>query len=236
MCLGEFSRSSIRLLGYNDVLKLSSQSNNVEGGTGEAYIDEDFTQTQHEKYAEENHIRRSVSEQVPKSPQRSVLMKRGSSRQLSESFHSTSTSMITPISEEKATHVSFTDVMVREYDVTVGDNPSCSFGPPISLGWSFKSESCVSLEEYESKHEQHRRTSKELIIDSACRNGILTEQAGISQKEIEHAMKIVEKVRQDRAMTEIFLPLARVEEVSQSFKRKVKRIRNVRKMAHILVT
>jgi hypothetical protein len=31
-----------------------------------------------------------------------------------------------------ATRIAFSDIMIREYARTIGDNPSCSSGPPIS--------------------------------------------------------------------------------------------------------
>jgi hypothetical protein len=35
-------------------------------------------------------------------------------------------------------NVSFTNLSIREYNLEIGDNPSCSYGVPISLGWDYE--------------------------------------------------------------------------------------------------
>mmetsp|Transcript_4247 Transcript_4247/g.6086 ORF Transcript_4247/g.6086 Transcript_4247/m.6086 type:complete len:490 (-) Transcript_4247:21-1490(-) len=34
-------------------------------------------------------------------------------------------------------HVKFGTIQIREYERTVGDNPSCNSGPPLTIGWKF---------------------------------------------------------------------------------------------------
>jgi hypothetical protein len=46
--------------------------------------------------------------------------------------------------------VTFDCVLVREYERTVGDNPSCRHGPPISIGWSYLPETIHHIDEYEN--------------------------------------------------------------------------------------
>uniref|UniRef100_A0A7S2EIZ4 Uncharacterized protein n=1 Tax=Ditylum brightwellii TaxID=49249 RepID=A0A7S2EIZ4_9STRA len=40
-------------------------------------------------------------------------------------------------SSERRPSVTFGQVEVREYGLTLGDNPSCSNGPPLTLDWSY---------------------------------------------------------------------------------------------------
>jgi len=50
-----------------------------------------------------------------------------------------------------SSNVSFQSVDVREYGRTLGDNPSCMSGPPISLDWSYSKTTPVCINEYEDK-------------------------------------------------------------------------------------
>ena len=50
-----------------------------------------------------------------------------------------------------ASTVSFKAVEIREYDRAIGDNPSCSSGPPISLDWNYSENPAVCINEYEGK-------------------------------------------------------------------------------------
>lgn len=46
--------------------------------------------------------------------------------------------------------VSFADVNIREYERILGDNPSCTSGPPISLGWGYSPEPIkLSVDDFE---------------------------------------------------------------------------------------
>ena len=44
--------------------------------------------------------------------------------------------------------VSFDQVSVREYNIELGDNPSCSMGPPLTIGWEFDYIGSVNLDEF----------------------------------------------------------------------------------------
>jgi len=70
--------------------------------------------------------------------------------------------------------VSFESVTIREYAPTIGDNPSCSHGAPISIGWSYNVKATVPIEDYE-KHKPPRRHGSELKMPGEIRNDILLE-------------------------------------------------------------
>lgn len=53
-------------------------------------------------------------------------------RTLDESLHSTYGSDSGSKNAEKDGGIQFHKIVIREYDRTVGDNPSCSSGPPVS--------------------------------------------------------------------------------------------------------
>lgn len=55
--------------------------------------------------------------------------------------------------------VKFDKIIIREYAMTVGDNPSCSGGAPISLGWEYNADHTeVSVDEYEHFCDKYIRT------------------------------------------------------------------------------
>lgn len=60
--------------------------------------------------------------------------------------------------------VGFSSVIIREYDQTIGDNPSVSYGPPISLDWEYTQLECVTLEHYEA-HRPPRRTMRQMCMN-----------------------------------------------------------------------
>ena len=54
---------------------------------------------------------------------------------------------LTPAMRRKS--LSFGSVNIREYSVTLGDNPSVSHGVPVSLGWKCVREASLPLQEYD---------------------------------------------------------------------------------------
>lgn len=105
--------------------------------------------------------------------------------------------------------VSFSNLQIREYDVTLGDNPSVSYGPPLSLGWEYRQEEVVPLEKYETARSQKhpRRKSSQLLMSYNVRKYLLLKTAGFSKTELLEAMKQVEKIQKERKMSDIFGPV-----------------------------
>ena len=110
--------------------------------------------------------------------------------------------------------VSFSNLEIREYDVTLGDNPSCSFGPPVSLGWDFRDAQVVPLEKYERAREKKcpRRNPRQLVLSYNVRKYLLLKTAGYTKAELREAMKEVERIKNQRKMTDMMLPLDEVME------------------------
>lgn len=91
-------------------------------------------------------------------------------------------------SSDSKRSVSFSCVDVREYDVTLGDNPACSAGPPISLGWKYKDGTRQDLRAYEAKrYITRRKKKKELRLSSNNRKRLLKE-LGFSSDQIDFAI------------------------------------------------
>ena len=59
--------------------------------------------------------------------------------------------------------VTFLIVEVREYECVLGDNPSVSSGPPVSIGWEYNStHSLVSVDNYENMKNSRKTEAKRL--------------------------------------------------------------------------
>jgi hypothetical protein len=117
--------------------------------------------------------------------------------------------------------VSFKNVVVRGYCMTLGDNPSCSYGPPVCLDWKYEDMGIVTLEQYET-HRGKRRCLRQMVLSYYQRVEIL-EKAGHTQNEIKSVMKEVNKLKRQREITKLFAPVMGVESVLKSAGRKAKR-------------
>ncbi len=94
--------------------------------------------------------------------------------------------------------VQFDQVEIRHYSITVGDNPACSSGCPISLGWQYDEDSVqISLDDYEEHRVDCRRSKDEMKIPADIRYKTLKEW-NVSVGEIIMAEKECEIVRNRR--------------------------------------
>jgi hypothetical protein len=118
-------------------------------------------------------------------------------------------------------NVSFTNLEIREYSIALSDHPGCSYGPPIQLGWEYRDQKAVDVEEYEQRRPP-RRPASELVMSYNVRRYLLLKRAGYSKPELQAAMKEVERVKRDRMVTDLLLPASKIdetlEEIIQSFR------------------
>jgi len=105
--------------------------------------------------------------------------------------------------EEK--RVSFGDITIREYPMELGDNPACSCGVPITIGWEPQSTCVQSLEVYEFRRRKagERRKSRKRLLMPVQKRGKLLLKAGYSLEAMAAALMEVEQVKKSR--TENFL-------------------------------
>lgn len=113
-------------------------------------------------------------------------------------------------------NVSFSSLEVREYDIALSDHPSCSYGPPIQLGWDYHQKKAVQVEDYEeSRLKQPRRGRHELVLSYNVRRYLLLKRAGYSDKDLEQAMSEVDRVKRERTVTQAFLPASKLDETME---------------------
>jgi hypothetical protein len=103
----------------------------------------------------------------------------------------TSTSTTTTTSEAAANPertVRFGSIRIREYAMTLGDNPCVSIGPPVMLSWecTAKEETSQPIEDFEKTRVGKRRHKHRLLLNYYQRHAIL-ESAGMTKQEIQTA-------------------------------------------------
>lgn len=143
------------------------------------------------------------------------MMRRNSSQlSLSQSSHK-------PMRKNSSV-VSFQNVEIREYDRILGDNPACMSGPPISLDWSHSEGLIIPMEQYE-KVKENKKKKNLPRLGKLKRIGLLQNQLGYSEDEINAATKKTKEIRRSRSFTNMTSSLWRIEDVAQSAQRKLKR-------------
>lgn len=119
------------------------------------------------------------------------------------------------------TSVIFTEVKVRRYDIVIGDNPSVTMGPPLSIGWEFESESSFNIDEFEECRGV-RRSSAEMVMPRAVREELLLSN-GFTKKEIMEVVKEVAKCKNNRQLTVENMKFEPVELKIENCKRSLRR-------------
>lgn len=118
--------------------------------------------------------------------------------------------------------VSFSQLQIRCYSQTVGDNPSVSYGAPIQLDWDYEAHEPICIDEWEDNRPK-RRNLKQMIMNYYKRRNILSWQYGVSEEELKAAKRDAKKVKFERSVTNILVPAMPFEAAIESARRKAKR-------------
>jgi hypothetical protein len=98
--------------------------------------------------------------------------------------------------------VQFDTIVIREYQRILGDNPSCSSGAPISLGWAYDpNHKEFPIELYERCRDGRRRDSSSMKMSSDTREQILYNKWGVSMREMHEISKVNREVQRQRLET-----------------------------------
>lgn len=111
-----------------------------------------------------------------------------------------------PDSENNSLRVDFSTVVIREYPVTLGDNPGVSAGPALTIDWEPQDEVQISLSDYESSRPP-RRNYVEMSIPKDIRMQMLV-GSGHTRQEIQVAVKKSNIGRINRRKTNAMLHLS----------------------------
>ncbi len=112
------------------------------------------------------------------------------------------------LSNSMKRNVSFSNLEIRSYDVTLGDTPTLS-GPPISLDWKYDPQATQvhDIENYEQLRSataenptpaNPRRSGEELFIPALSRQYLLMRDAGFSRMQIKNATEEAQRTAKER--------------------------------------
>jgi len=93
--------------------------------------------------------------------------------------------------------VTFGRVEIHEHEIQLGDNPSVSKGPPITLQWRARQTDVISVEEYEQS-KPPSRCKHEMLLPRFVREDMLRHQ-GYSRSELKEAVEAVKKIQENRS-------------------------------------
>jgi hypothetical protein len=104
--------------------------------------------------------------------------------------------------------VSFGEVSVRTYPMTLGVNPSCSLGAPVCLDWDYDEQPPVSVDEFESSKSEtgengrrRKRTDLKQLYLSYYKRKDIVESAGFATEDFNACERTVQKDRLCRKLS-----------------------------------
>ena len=122
--------------------------------------------------------------------------------------------------------VSFNNLEIRTYETILGDNPSCSTGPSLGLGWRYDPSHFQStIDEYERHQSQQGYDDprpEDLVLHRFEREAILL-STGYTKQDLAESVRGITKVKNRRRQTVHNLPVAWVEERIEGCRRTLKR-------------
>mmetsp|Transcript_29250 Transcript_29250/g.49858 ORF Transcript_29250/g.49858 Transcript_29250/m.49858 type:complete len:407 (+) Transcript_29250:85-1305(+) len=126
--------------------------------------------------------------------------------------------------------VSFDQVNIREYERILGDNPSCTSGPPLSIGWKFSPDPMViSVDDYEDGKGDTPRYKSQFLVPKQIREQMLKEHAGVSRRDIVATVRGIQKQKSQRRKTAANLNMQGTEEKVETVRRSLQKVIGKRK-------
>ena len=94
-------------------------------------------------------------------------------------------------------NVSYGNVKVREYERIIGDNPGCSSGAPIGIGWNYHSAEETGLDDHQHQRNERNDSSPAVPLTSDERKNML-KLWSYSSGDIEESQHKVSRIRSQR--------------------------------------
>jgi hypothetical protein len=120
--------------------------------------------------------------------------------------------------------VGFSCIEIRYYEQVMGDNPAVTSGPPVGLGWKYRSmKNDVTVDAWERRQSPNRRYLTGLVITRHERTHLLYD-LGYSQREIALGVRDVLRIKSKRKQTYNNLRFQNMEEMMESSSRRFKSV------------
>ena len=101
-------------------------------------------------------------------------------------------------SNERRRSIQFGHVLIRTHSQALGDNPSVSRGPPLTLDWPYNEADPIAVDEYEEwANDKRRRSRTEILVPHTVRRQVLFSY-GYSVSEINAGIKRVNQAKKQR--------------------------------------
>ena len=101
--------------------------------------------------------------------------------------------------QDQPKSVSFGTVDIYSHGIILGDNPSVSFGPPVTIRWKAFDTQTISLDEYE-QHKPDSRAKDAMLLPRMVREDWLR-NVGFARGEIKDTVIAMEKIKQQRCQS-----------------------------------
>ena len=98
--------------------------------------------------------------------------------------------------------VSFDAVTIRTYNLTLGDHPSCTKGPALSLSWEYEQYKKIPIDIFEEFREGKRGQSKhEMYISSQIRKDFVKRLYNVTEEEVLKRQNEMDEIKKQRLKT-----------------------------------
>lgn len=123
---------------------------------------------------------------------------------------------------DKSLNVKFDSVNIREYPVTLGENPGVSAGPSLTIDWEPQTYVEIPLEEYETSRPP-RRDYMEMSIPKDIRMQML-QSSGHTKKEIMASVRVTNIGRMNRKKTNAMAHMHDTHEAIEDVRRALRHV------------
>ena len=153
----------------------------------------------------------------------STLREDGVEDHLATTKASAATAFAVDNTDDRNGTVHFGRVHIRQFGISISENPCVSEGPPIELGWDYREQpEPLSVDQYEAiRLPRRRRRLQEFLLSDRERRRMLL--ARYTHQDIKECIRQVEQIKRQRVLTYLMLPASALDEAAEDMYRYVTR-------------